>query len=70
MPLSRDLGAETDPLRRNAQIVGNGLVTFDYPSEAGERAEGEWETLGYSKCREELLLRAEQLEKDIKAAEA
>lgn len=50
------------------QIVGNGLVTFEYPSESGERAEGEWECFGYKSCREEYLLRAEQLEKEIKAA--
>ena len=52
---------------RHGNVVGNGLVTFEYPSESGERAEGEWECFGYKSCREEYILRAEQLAREIKA---
>lgn len=45
------------------QTVGNGLVSFQYPSSGNE---GEWETLGYSTCREEFLLQADALEKELK----
>jgi hypothetical protein len=51
-----------NPLR---QTVGNGLVSFNYPS--SDNTEGEWETLGYSTSREEYLLQAEALEKELKA---
>ncbi|ORY89291.1 CRAL-TRIO domain-containing protein [Leucosporidium creatinivorum] len=61
-PFIRGRGA----YHRHGNIVGNGLVTFDYPTVAGERAEGEWECLGYSGCREQVLLNAEKLEKEIK----
>ncbi|KDE02582.1 hypothetical protein MVLG_06865 [Microbotryum lychnidis-dioicae p1A1 Lamole] len=52
---------------RHGNIIGNGLVTFDYPSASGE-SEGEWETSGYETCKEQCQLEATQLEAELKAA--
>ncbi|SCV72275.1 BQ2448_4969 [Microbotryum intermedium] len=52
---------------RHGNIVGNGLVTFDYPASSGEN-EGEWETSGYETCKEQCQLEATQLEAELKAA--
>jgi len=49
---------------RHGNIVGNGLVSFEYPSSQGP----EWEVRGYDKCRESLQVRNEFLETQIKAA--
>jgi len=46
---------------RNGNIVGNGLVCFEYPSGSGEKAEAEWETQGYPMCREACLAKAERI---------
>lgn len=50
---------------RNGNIIGNGLVSFNYPKKG---AEGEWETTGYETSRETCLQRAETLENDLKLA--
>ncbi|KAK4056712.1 hypothetical protein OIO90_002264 [Microbotryomycetes sp. JL221] len=48
---------------RAGNIVGNGLVTFNYPSEGG--GDDEWEVIGYKSCREQHLLQAEALARDL-----
>ncbi|GAA6054266.1 hypothetical protein JCM3770_005151 [Rhodotorula araucariae] len=53
---------------RNGNIVGNGLVVWNYPSASEEKTEGEWEVRGYETCREECLLRAKQLEDELRAS--
>lgn len=47
---------------RHGNIVGNGLVTFDYPANGSE---GEWETIGYSTCREEHLMQADSIQREL-----
>lgn len=56
---------EANPACSLPKTLGNGLVTFEYPS--NDNTEGEWETLGYTTCREELLLQIAALEKDLQA---
>lgn len=51
---------------RNGNIVGNGLVFFEYPSGEGQRSEGEWEVQGYENCREQALLAVSQAQQDLK----
>ncbi|GAA5948075.1 hypothetical protein JCM3765_007099 [Sporobolomyces pararoseus] len=52
---------------RNGNIVGNGLVVWNYPAGNGEKGEGEWEVRGYETSREECLLRAKLHEDEIRA---
>ncbi|KAK4054516.1 hypothetical protein OIV83_001010 [Microbotryomycetes sp. JL201] len=47
---------------RLGNIVGNGLVSFEYPIDGGE---GEWEVIGYKTCREQHLLQAEALAREL-----
>lgn len=61
-PFIRGRGA----YHRNGNIVGNGLVTFEYPSEPGERVESEWEVAGYEGCREAALVEIELLKRQLK----
>ncbi|GAA5874604.1 hypothetical protein JCM16303_002919 [Sporobolomyces ruberrimus] len=51
---------------RNGNIVGNGLVVWNYPAGNGEKGEGEWEVRGYETSREECLLRAKLHEDEIR----
>lgn len=53
---------------RDTQIVGNGLVVWNYPSASEEKTEGEWEVRGYETCREECLLKAKQLQEELRAS--
>lgn len=51
---------------RNGNIVGNGLVFFEYPSGEEQRSEGEWEVQGYDTCREQALLAMAQTQQELK----
>ncbi|GAA5893636.1 Csr1p [Sporobolomyces salmoneus] len=62
-PFVRGRGA----YHRNGNIVGNGLVVWNYPAGNGEKGEGEWEVRGYETSREECLLRAKLHEDEIRA---
>ncbi|KAM0791313.1 hypothetical protein ACM66B_005785 [Microbotryomycetes sp. NB124-2] len=48
---------------RNGNIVGNGLVSFEYPTDNG--SEGEWEVIGYRTCREQHLLQADAIAREL-----
>ncbi|GJN90712.1 hypothetical protein Rhopal_003726-T1 [Rhodotorula paludigena] len=65
-PFIRGRGA----YHRNGNIVGNGLVVWNYPSPSEEKSEGEWEVRGYETCREECLLRAKQIGEELRATAA
>ncbi|GAA5959310.1 hypothetical protein JCM21900_003925 [Sporobolomyces salmonicolor] len=60
-PFIRGRGA----YHRNGNIVGNGIVVWNYPAASGEKGEGEWEVRGYETCREECLLRAKQIDAEL-----
>ncbi|GAA5831757.1 hypothetical protein JCM5353_006625 [Sporobolomyces roseus] len=63
-PFVRGRGA----YHRNGNIVGNGLVVWNYPAGNGEKGEGEWEVRGYETSREECLLRAKLRESELPKA--
>ncbi|KAL8277171.1 hypothetical protein RQP46_010419 [Phenoliferia psychrophenolica] len=53
---------------RHGNIVGNGLVFFEYPNATGAEAEAEWEVRGHSQCREQLLADAAIVRAELKAS--
>lgn len=60
-PFVRGRGA----YHRNGNIVGNGLVFWEYPNDEGEKKEGEWEIRGHAVCREAMLAEVAQLREEI-----
>ncbi|KAK4056713.1 hypothetical protein OIO90_002265 [Microbotryomycetes sp. JL221] len=50
---------------RHGNIVGNGLVYFEYPNQSANNNADEWETIGYTSCREENMMRAEALAREL-----
>ncbi|KAI5480798.1 CRAL/TRIO domain protein [Pseudohyphozyma bogoriensis] len=64
-PFIRGRGA----YHRNGNILGNGLVSFEYPT-PGEKSEGEWETSGYAHSMEACEAEAERLRGLLEAGAA
>ena len=44
------------------------MVVWNYPSASEEKTEGEWEVRGYETCREECLLKAKQLQEELRSS--
>ncbi|KAK4054517.1 hypothetical protein OIV83_001011 [Microbotryomycetes sp. JL201] len=50
---------------RHGNIVGNGLVYFEYPNQSANNNADEWECIGYTTSREEHLMQAETLAREL-----
>ncbi|KAM0750381.1 CRAL/TRIO domain-containing protein [Meredithblackwellia eburnea MCA 4105] len=61
-PFIRGRGA----YHRNGNIVGNGLVVFEYPNGSGDKLESEWDVRGYDMSREYMLAQAADMRKELK----
>ncbi|KAM0791312.1 hypothetical protein ACM66B_005784 [Microbotryomycetes sp. NB124-2] len=50
---------------RHGNIVGNGLVYFEYPNQSNNNNSDEWECIGYTTSREEHLMQAETIAREL-----
>ncbi|KAL8278214.1 hypothetical protein RQP46_009387 [Phenoliferia psychrophenolica] len=55
---------------RHGNILGNGLVYFEYPNAPGSETEAEWEVRGHDHCRETMLAEIATLKTKVKMTRA